>query len=375
MILIGALLLGLGVLIGVRACPASVIIEGCGTYFPAIPLDAPTVLPSDDYETTQSMLPYPQFAIKCLSSIFIDGCGQVLAGVLATVYPASSFAPIGDTLSANDGTYSIDLTSYAGDYSNLRIEFSKEGFISKEETISVPDCGVVEVNISMVPEAVDKPLLLSFLCILTGEEMGPGCFVTACEPSLTSLPVIECGDPIAEGWTNDYGEILFLLPATTGPVVYVTIESCSPFTFDGTGVGTLIDLDPVSTTSETISIECGTMELHGCVKNNPRSRPLVGAEVCVACPYDPQVLCTETDSTGGYSLDIPRECAVRGDTIEVTAYDNRNRTYTAIVQTDPTLAENEQCFYMAPGQAPGRHSSRASTVGSGRGSKGRKNEE
>ncbi|GIQ82939.1 hypothetical protein KIPB_004170, partial [Kipferlia bialata] len=79
-----------------------------------------------------------------------EGTGQDLPGVAVCAYPPASVDFLACTTTNLDGEYLLDLTSFAGDYTELRIEFSHPAFITKDVEIEVPVCGLLTVDVDLV---------------------------------------------------------------------------------------------------------------------------------------------------------------------------------------------------------------------------------
>ncbi|GIQ85592.1 hypothetical protein KIPB_007286 [Kipferlia bialata] len=254
----------------------------CGPYF----LDVP---------------PCQLFAIT--GTVVEDGTSDGIPDVTVTVYPPASLAPLASTLTSTDGMYSIDLTQYAGDFATLRVEFVKEGeYVMRTEIVTVPLCGLVELDTSLVPIVFPPPPTCDTgVCVTVLDECGypiPG----------ATVAIVSCNEGL-ETDTADTDEdgvacfdILDILPPTEVQVS-VCAEGYTPTT---TGVTIPDCLDAISLTIDLLCIEAPSLYVE-VTTADPFAAAAAGATVTwesISGLYGGMGV---TDVSGSVHFEIPAE--------------------------------------------------------------------
>ncbi|GIQ81935.1 hypothetical protein KIPB_002980 [Kipferlia bialata] len=176
-------------------CPIVIEIPFCGPYF----LDIP---------------PCDFFGIE--GRVTEEGePDQGIEGALVTVYPSDSLTPLAGTVTDADGYYTIDLTEYAGEYFQLRVEVTDPDYTTSTEFVDVPLCGTTIVDVELSPRTCPATL-----------------WVTVTEPCAGPLPGVEvylsqCDKDIQTGVTDEWGQVGFVLGFIV-PGDTVDISWCYP---------------------------------------------------------------------------------------------------------------------------------------------------
>ncbi|GIQ80183.1 hypothetical protein KIPB_000941 [Kipferlia bialata] len=180
-----------------QGCQPVTTVTGCGPYYLEVTPCEYFGIAGSVYDTSDPITP--------------------LEGVLVTGYPPWDLTPLESTLSNADGTYSLDLTGYAGDFSYIRVEFEKEWHVGVTETVPVPMCGEAELDASLMSLHCDSTLCVTVLndC----EEAIP-------DATVSVMVSTDTGIETETVVTDDTGVACFEV-ADIIPPFYVTVSACA----------------------------------------------------------------------------------------------------------------------------------------------------
>ncbi|GIQ86638.1 hypothetical protein KIPB_008528 [Kipferlia bialata] len=263
---------------------------------------------------------------------------ETISDLTVSVYAPGSLESIASTVTSESGFYRLDITSYAGDYSTLRVEYQKDGYVQKQEVVDVPTCGFVTADTLLATvDGVPLPTCDTSLCVTALNACG--------EPTEGASVSVRNGQSTQTSLSDENGETCFTLSGVlSGATVRVSVTAMGQApTVVSTEIG-------CSSNSVTVTLGCSEQSVFEVVVSTAFPYPSLasGALVTYTTLDGEQTVTGATNHWGAVYFSIPSDALGKEANLRVRGVDGflqytDPETYTLPCCNTKTLSLEVPC--------------------------------